>query len=116
MLINENNIKFENEGHVNFVEYTGKYPNFCSGRLTLEIDGKNYTFSCLRYFDKSDFEDFWTSGGECSFTNSGQDCNVNSSEWRIDVNDIPDEFKKYAKEIDEVFNSNVRSGCCGGCI
>lgn len=37
-------------------------------------------------------------------------------EWRIDVDDIPEQFQKYAVEIDEVFNDNVPWGCCGGCI
>lgn len=41
MLINRNNNETK---HVNFVSYTGSYPNLCSGVLTLEIDGKEITF------------------------------------------------------------------------
>lgn len=37
MLINRNNNETK---HVNFVSYTGSWPNLCSGVLTLEIDGK----------------------------------------------------------------------------
>lgn len=37
-------------------------------------------------------------------------------EWQINVNKIPEQFRKYAAEIDEVFNDNVPCGCCGGCI
>ena len=34
----------------------------------------------------------------------------------IDYKEIPDKFKKYAAEIDAIFNYNVPQGCCGGCI
>jgi len=37
-------------------------------------------------------------------------------EWQIDINNIPEQYRKYAAEIDEVFNSNVPWGCCGGCL
>ena len=36
--------------------------------------------------------------------------------WEIDADEIPEEFRKYAAEIDRVFNDNVPFGCCGGCI
>lgn len=29
---------------VEFVSYTGKYPNLCSGVLTLKINGKTYIY------------------------------------------------------------------------
>lgn len=31
-------------GHIKFISYTGKYPNLCSGVLTLEIDGRIIKF------------------------------------------------------------------------
>ena len=34
----------------------------------------------------------------------------------IDADEIPEEFRKYAAEIDRVFNDNVPFGCCGCCI
>ena len=43
---------------VEFVSYTGKYPNLCSGVLTLKINGKIYTFGYGQKYDK-----FWESGG-----------------------------------------------------
>jgi hypothetical protein len=41
---------------------------------------------------------------------------VNSGEWIINESEIPEKYKKYALEIDEVFNDNVQQGCCGGCL
>ena len=38
---------------VKFIDYTGRYPNLCSGVLTLEIDGKIYKFG---YEEKYGFE------------------------------------------------------------
>ena len=35
--------------------------------------------------------------------------------WVIDVEKIPEKYRKYAAEIDEVFNENVERGHCGGC-
>lgn len=41
MLVNKNN---EHSQNVEFVSYTGKFPNLCSGVLTLRIDGENVKF------------------------------------------------------------------------
>lgn len=41
MLINRNN---NETNHVEFVSYSGKWPNLCSGELTLEIDGEEVAF------------------------------------------------------------------------
>ena len=34
----------EYRGKVKFISYDGKYPNYCSGTLTLEIDGETAVF------------------------------------------------------------------------
>lgn len=112
MLINKNNKTGE---HVKFVSYTGSYPNLCSGVLTLEIDGIEYTFSARWVDTKSDYENFWGVGGSVR-ADSNWNFYVDTSEWIIDVDRIPEPFRKYASEIDEVFNDNVEWGCCGGCI
>ncbi len=106
MLVNAPN-NYEPE-HVKFVSYTGKWPNLCSGILTLEIDGRTVTFGCD---DACDNYKFWHSGGTCNYI-SGATC----GEWIIDYADIPEKYQKYANEIDYVFNKNVEEGCCGGCI
>lgn len=103
---------------VEFISYTGKYPNLCRGVLTLKIDNevvkfghelKNYDWKNSKYND-SNYNDFWSSGGGI---------NINwcpyQDEWIINVEDIPEKYRKYAIEIDHVFNENVPHGCCGGC-
>lgn len=106
--------------HVEFVSYSGRYPNLCSGVLVLRIDGlayafghktENYDFKTGKFKDYN-CNSFWHSGGVASNWNF----DVRRGEWKINVDEIPEEFRKYAAEIDEVFNENVPWGCCGGCI
>ncbi len=96
--------------HVKFISYTGKYPNLCSGILTLEIDGKTYVFGYNTKRLKTDGAPFWRSGseGRCSY--------LYESEWVIDVSKLPEKLRRFAAEIDKVFNDNVEHGCCGGCL
>ena len=93
--------------HVKFISYTGKYPNLCSGTLTLEIDGEKATFG-----RDGQYKEFWESGGYVNW----KDDIVATDEWEIDIEKLPKQYKKYAREIDRVFNANVEHGCCGGCI
>lgn len=110
MLINRNNSE---TNPVKFVSYTGRYPNLCSGILTLEIDGEFATFG-HNYWreDQPQYRQFWSSGGGLQPNYEG----TWQGEWQIDVNKLPEQFRQYATEIDEVFNNNVKYGCCGGCI
>ena len=98
--------------HVEFIDYTGRYPNLCSGILTLKIDNQIVTFGNRDVM----FDCFWSSGGSCYFTNDFADAHVESGPWIIDIRDLPEKYRKYADEIAEEFNSNVPHGCCGGCI
>lgn len=106
--------------HVKFISYDGKYPCLCSGRLILEIDGKEYSFGnggIDRYGTKrsNDFAPFWESGGCIGFYPDGEmGCDIEP--WKIDCSKIPTQFQKYAKEIENAFNENTEWGCCGGCI
>ena len=91
--------------HVKFVSYTGKYPNLCSGNLTLLIDGETVKFDGIK-------DRFWESGGFIS--DDYED--VYKEEWIISIDDLPEKYRKYAYEIDRVFNAHVPHGCCGGRI
>lgn len=95
------------ESHVKFISYTGRYPCLCSGILTLEIDGEEVQFG----YDTLN-NPFWVSGGGLNPDYEG----TYQGEWKIDVDRIPEGYRKYASEIDRVFNENVEWGCCGGCI
>lgn len=103
---------------IKFRSYTGAYPNLCRGVLTVEIDGKEYTFG----YNNADFDDFWESGGSIHH-NEDWDMSAghgawglshynwsktdeNHPQWVIDI--LPDLIK--------IFNENVPYGCCGGCI
>lgn len=85
---------------IEFVSYDGKYPNLCSGKLVLKIDG----------VERSDFE--LISGGLCMFDSEWNDIVV-QGKWKVDV---PDDLMDFVTEIEEVVNDNVPYGCCGGCL
>ena len=91
------------EAHVKFIDYDGEYPNLCKGTLTLEIDGIQYKISHQHYDNKTMFPKFWRSGGGVCPEYSG----AYGGEWKIYIESIPKQFRKYAHEIDEMFNSNV---------
>lgn len=104
------NMVDDNNKHIEFVSYSGRYPCLCMGTLVLKIDGEEVRFG-NKYSDKSvDYPTFWSSGG-------GLDHNycAYSGEWNINVEELPEQYRKYATEIDNVFNTNVEHGCCGGC-
>lgn len=108
------------ERHVEFISYTGEWPNLCSGVLTLKIDGEEVRFGHdYRIYDsyKTDgnYHSFWSSGGGVYFS-SDWSCTIEEGRWIIDESELPEQYRKYAEEISEEFNSNVRYGCCGGCV
>lgn len=117
MIINEEMLQTYDEDilqaydtkHVKFISYTGRYPNLCSGDLTLEIDGERVVFD--KYEDR-----FWHSGGSCEFRHGYSESYYNQDEWELDAGQIPEKYRKYAHEINLVFNANVEFGCCGGCL
>lgn len=88
---------------VEFVSYTGKYPNLCSGILTLRINGVTCVFP--RYC--------MCSGGSVWFDGL---CNEHVETGLWTITDIPDEYKYLKNEIEECVNANIPHGCCGGCV
>ena len=87
---------------VEFISYDGKYPNLCSGVLTVNIDGKQHKAKYIL-----------VSGGCTCWT--GKDEEVKSGDWSLDLRDYP-ELQPYEQELTELVNANVRKGCCGGCL
>lgn len=111
-----------------FVEYTGRYPNLCSGRLFVKIDGKLVSFGdyCLGEKGETDdtnvpnYPEFWRSGGYVSFDKDwNEDVGENDWELRIyawDEEKFPNNVKKLLPKLLKLFNKNVPHGCCGGCV
>ena len=88
-----------------FVKYTGEWPNLCSGELTIREGDKEWTLpahACI-------------SGG-CVWFDDGWLEHVEEGPWHIDQDRLPDELKRRVDEISDLMNDNVRHGCCGGCV
>jgi hypothetical protein len=110
-----------------FVEYTGRYPNLCSGRLFVKIDGKLVSFGnyCLGRKGKTDdtnvpnYPYFWFSGGNAGVDMDGDEY-VSRAKWKLSSyggkNVYPPEIEKLIPRLLKLFNKHVPHGCCGGCI
>lgn len=96
---------------VEFVSYDGKFPNLCSGVLTVKINGKEVKFG-NNLMSQGNEDKFWYSGGGCDF----KEFTTIQGKWKINYLMLKDEYKLYASELIEVFNQNVKYGCCGGCL
>lgn len=88
------------------IKYDGKYPNLCSGKLIVNIDGKEYG-------DKEDIFQL-VSGGYCRYNKSTSTNSKGQGEWAIDIypSDFPEDMKHIV--LGEV-NRLIPHGCCGGC-
>lgn len=88
---------------VEFVSYNGKWPCLCMGTLTINVDGKTYSFKHAMlsggHVCRDDDWDMWTEEGD----------------WKVRLYEHP-ELEPYKEEITRVVNENVEHGCCGGCI
>lgn len=102
--------------NIEFVSYTGKFPNLCTGDLTLRIDGEDVVF------DNKSNPRFWTSGGRCYMTHEDYGDYVYRDKWElIDVEHLEDLDPKYIDMLDDMLdvmntNNNTQYGCCGGCL
>ena len=106
--------------NVQFISYTGEWPNLCRGVLTLKIEDEivkfGYDLASPRSEEVTMFDPFWSSGGCCGFTNDYCDSYIEHDEWEISVVELPARYTIYAQAIDDIFNENVDFGCCGGCL
>ena len=86
------------------ISYDGEYPNLCSGKLIVYIDGKSWEFPdyCL------------VSGGSVWFDNDWCE-HVEKGPWSIEEwpDGFPDEMKQ---PVECAVNSSIPLGCCGGCV
>ena len=90
---------------IKFISYDGKWPCLCFGTLKIEVDGKEYSLKGILH-----------SGGQILGGPPDWDFEIETGEWSISEDDLPQEIRKYRKEIEDLVNSNVEYGCCGGCI
>ncbi len=98
--------------HVQFVSYTGAWPNLCYGILTLIIDGETVTFGPATSVEKPMYDRFWCSGGSCNWA-TGE---VTKRGWCVCVDELPVQYQAYADEIQQLMDDNIPHGCCGGCL
>jgi hypothetical protein len=96
---------------VEFISYTGDYPNLCTGKLTLKVDDKYYCFGYDEPYNR-----FWRTTGSCSFNEDYSESEVSEGPWEINEDNLPTELKQYSKEILDLLNKNIPYGCCGGCL
>lgn len=90
--------------NVEFISYSGEWPNACSGDLVLKVDGVIWVFPYHALCSGGNvwFDDEW---GE----------HVDEGDWII--TSWPDGFPEDAKEKAlDVVNASVEHGCCGGCV
>ena len=114
---------------IKFISYTGKWPNLCSGVLTVEINGKEYKFGHeiddydfkTNSYKTDNFDGFWLTGG-CIKMSIDRDMWSENGPWKINGYWESADEKHPQWVIDilpkllEIFNENVPHGCCGGCI
>ena len=84
--------------NLEFISYTGEWPNLCSGIMTFKVNGKKYQIKRLESGGglDSDYEPF-------------------EGEWKIKEDRLPEELRPFRKEIEKLANDNIEHGCCGGC-
>lgn len=98
--------------HVQFVNYSGSWPSLCVGILTLIIDGDTVTFGCETSAEKPMHDRFWRSGGYTNWA-TGE---VVERGWCVCADELPEQYRTYADEIQNLMDDNIPHGCCGGCL
>ena len=92
---------------IQFVDYDGRYPNLCSGILTISVDGQNVSIGNYGAI---------SSGGSVSFDADWCE-HVTSGEWSLGYADEYEQFTDEEKRcILYLVNCHVPEGCCGGCV
>lgn len=89
---------------IEFVSYTGKYPNLCGGELRVRVEGKE------RLVDSS-----LISGGTCYWDSRNLQEILTAGAWSVYFRDESFTPEEQARIV-ELVNANVPHGCCGGCM
>lgn len=112
-----------------FIKYTGRYPNLCSGYFYVKINGELVAFG-NRYLIFNDVPSdipvygcFWTPGQYASagIDDEGEEF-ISHDKWElaseqfIKINKYPKKIKILLPRLIKLFNKNVKEPCCGGCI
>lgn len=86
------------------ISFTGKYPNLCSGVLSVFVDGKQWVF------EKYALE----SGGICNWDYDKHEQTTEEGAWEIAKwpSGFPETLKK---DVLDLVNNQIPHGCCGGC-
>jgi hypothetical protein len=85
------------------IKYNGKWPNLCSGNLSVIINKVRY-----------DFPDYCLHSGGQAWTNDDYTGGT-TGEWS--VREWPENFPEEFKEATlDAINEQITHGCCGGCI
>ena len=91
------------------IEYSGAYPNLCSGQLKVYIDFKD---GGTKEFIMPSY--CMISGGGV-YRDDNWDFTTEHGDWSI--SEWPDDFPECLKDlVESKVNEEVPPGCCGGCI
>ncbi len=103
--------------NVEFISYTGKFPDLCCGVLTLKINGEvvkfgheieDFDLKTGKYND-SNFDECWLGNKSDSV------CCSYAGYWKVTPESLPEKYRIYSKEIEDLFNKFVPESNCGGC-
>jgi hypothetical protein len=99
------------------LSYTGEYPNLCSGKLNIIMNGESIVIS-----------NFLESGGTCAYNpnrnyefadkDPDDGYEITTGPWKLyeEAEDLEQFTKEQRNYILEWVNKNIKEGCCGGCI
>lgn len=94
------------KAHTIKVEFDGVFPNMCSGKLIVTVDGVRHVFGPHAL----------CSGGSAWIDIDANEV-VSKGKWSINPNSWPERFDpSVRKAILKAINDTVPHGCCGGCI
>lgn len=112
------------------VKWTGEYPNLCSGKWIISIDGMALTGLDNDHFNTFGYFTNYSFNSEYDVESDDYHDGLHVSEWieevkKEDTNNLISSLKKHHIKItdellenlyEEISSSDWRHGSCGGCI